>query len=107
MGSGDYREWIELQSPTHTTSNGNTTTAFSEAATVKARVEALGGRELWAAQQAEAQTTWQVTIRYHQGLAPKADWRIKWGDLYLKITAPPRPDPRRRTWVLDCTETEA
>ena len=98
---------MTIQTPTHTTTDGETVTTWTDTATVRAAVEPLSGRELWAAQQAQAQTTYRVRLCYSSSYTLTADCRISWGDVTLRLTSPPRRDVLRNTWTLDCMEDEA
>lgn len=107
MRGTHYRERVTIQTPTHTTTDGEIATTWSDTADVRAAIEPLSGRELWAAQQAQAQTSYRVRLRYSASYTLSADCRIVWGDVTLRITSPPRRDVLRNTWTLDCMEDES
>lgn len=74
---------------------------------VPALVEELSGRELWNAQQIQADLTMSVSLRWLDGVKSKMRliWHDKAGDRTLSIEVPPRnPDGRKRDMVLLCKE---
>ena len=78
--------------------------AYTSVATRWAEVEPLAGRELWAAQQVQADVTHTVTLRYYAGLGPK--WELLWGTRTLRVESVLNPGERHGTtdMVLLCKE---
>lgn len=70
ISAGQLRHHIRISEPTNSEdANGYINAgAQSPIATVWGRIEALTGRELYAAQQKVAQVTHRITIRYMPGL---------------------------------------
>lgn len=78
-----YRHRIILQSkgtPTRDSVGGEVIT-WTDMATVWARIEALSGRALIAAQQAQSEVSARILIRHRTDIQP--DWRVVHGsDIY-------------------------
>lgn len=77
--SSEFNQRIVLQSPPlRETSgdHGDPDARWRAVATVWAKVEAISGREFLAAQQAAAEATVRITIRYRGGVKPT--WRAVW-----------------------------
>ena len=69
MRAGRLRHRVAIQDATETRdAHGGVSRAWSTSATVWASVEPLQGRELWLAQQVQAQATVRVRMRYRSGL---------------------------------------
>lgn len=82
--AGRLRHVLEIQTCTEAANAaGELVPTWATAATRRAEIEPLAGRELWIAQQAQASVTHRVTLRYYAGLTPKM--RFKWGSVYFQI----------------------
>ena len=103
MRAGSLRHRVTIEQPVVDTAWGGATT-WEEFATVWAAVEPLRGRELFAAQQVQSETTAKVTIRYVAGVTAKM--RILHGSRIFELTAPPiDPEERHRELQLMVKET--
>ena len=81
MRAGLLRQRVQIQDATETRdSHGGVTHTWSTSATVWASVEPLRGRELWMAQQVQAQATVRVRMRYRSGLDSSMRLRLLDGD---------------------------
>lgn len=97
------RDRVTIQSRTQTRdTRGGTVDTWAEVAEVWARVEPLSGREFWQAQQAQAQTTHKVTIRYYDGLT--STHRLLYGSRVLNIDSVIDVESRKREHQLLCKE---
>ena len=70
--------------------------------TIWASVEPLKGREFFAAQKENAETTVRITIRYRSGISP--DMRIKYGDKIYEINAIIDVEERHNELQIMCQE---
>ena len=70
-----------------------------------ARVEALQGRELEAAQQTWAEARWRVTTHYISGI--DTTMRITWGSRTLEIIDAEDPNGLQERLVMTCKEFSA
>lgn len=75
------------------------------ASCVHAQVLGRGGAEQTLADQRTAIITYEVTLRYREGVLPSM--RFKWGSKTLNIDAAYDPDGRRRWLVCLCKEVVA
>jgi SPP1 family predicted phage head-tail adaptor len=82
---------------------GGEVLTWSDQATVWARVEAITGREVHAAQQLQAEVTLRAQIRARPDLAISAEWRALWNGDVLAIHAV-LPSPRRDMLTLLCSQ---
>lgn len=73
-------------------------------ATVWASVEALTGRELYAAQQKVSEVTHKITIRYLDGV--KASMNVWLGTRQFQIQAIENPDEQTKMLILLCIERD-
>lgn len=75
IAAGELRWQVQLMQPnlTQDSSGGVDPTATSVFATVWAKIEALMGRELYAAQQRVSEVTHRLTIRYLRGVTSQMD----------------------------------
>ncbi|MGL4480452.1 MAG: phage head closure protein [Aeromonas veronii] len=82
IAAGKYRHRITLQSKSvMRDAMGGETIAWTDEATVWALVEALSGRALMAAQQAQSEVTARILLRHRGDIQP--DWRVLHGaDVY-------------------------
>ena len=82
MRSGRLRHRVVIQEVDPTADSlGQPVPAWTEVATVWGSVEPLQGREFFAAQQVNADTTVRIRLRYRSGITP--DMRISWdGRIY-------------------------
>lgn len=77
------------------------------ASRVAAEVSELSGRELWNAQQIQADLTMRILLRWLDGVKSKMRviWHDKEGDRTLSIEVAPRdPEGRKRGMLLLCKE---
>lgn len=84
---------------------GGVTVQPVDVATVWAAVEPLQGRERYAAQQVQAETSHRVTIRYRAGL--NTAMRIRFQGRMFNILAIIDPEERREQLQLLCAEVTA
>lgn len=107
VAAGDLRHRVTLQSPTYTTddSGAHVPTAWTNAATVWAKVEPLSD-SMWAqAAQAYGSMSHRVTIRHYAAI--QSDWRVKYGTRYLYLVGPPRNVDEQGVYMeLRCDEGE-
>ena len=106
LEAGKLRHRVELLSPTgaQDTFGGTSATGLASFATVWASVEALTGRELFAAQQVVAEVTHRVTMRYMPGVLAKM---VVWFDnRQFQIQAVQNPDERKKMLMLLCLERD-
>jgi SPP1 family predicted phage head-tail adaptor len=76
MRAGELDQVLVLESPTYTRNgDGSETITYSDHSTVFGKVRPVSGREFIANRQVTADTTYQITIRYVEGV--KASWRIR------------------------------
>jgi SPP1 family predicted phage head-tail adaptor len=72
MRAGLLRHRVQVQSPTGTQDEyGQAVLGWTTLGARWASVEPLMGREMWQAQQVQADTTHKVTLRYFDGLTPR------------------------------------
>lgn len=102
IAAGQLDQRITLQSRTATRDAiGGELPAWVDVATVWAKVDAITGREVHAAQQLHAEITLRAQIRYRDDVA--ADWRALWRGNVLAIHAV-LPSPRRDALTLLCSQ---
>ena len=105
MEAGKLRHRIEIQSAVEARdSHGGVDYAWSTAATRWGSIEPLSGRELFAAQQIEAQVDVRVRLRHYDGLEPAM--RLKHGTDIYEIRAVVNRDVRDIEQEVLCTRTE-
>ncbi len=103
MRAGELRHRITIQQATETPStSGAITQTWSTVATVWAAIEALSGREAFAAQQVNAQVSSRIRIRYRAGITPKM--RIVFGARTFNIESVMDMESRRRELQLLVSE---
>lgn len=103
MRAGDLRHRVTIQQAAETQSgSGAIGQTWSDVAAVWASIEALQGREVFAAQQINAQVSSRITIRYRAGIIPKM--RMVFGARTFNIEAVIDPDGRRRELQLLVSE---
>ena len=104
MHAGLLNKRITIQTRTSTQdASGQPLETWTTFATVSANIKPLVGRDYLAARQLVDELTHDVTIRYCSGILPKM--RIKYGDRYFEIVAPPIDKDERREWMyLKCKE---
>ena len=95
-----HRVTIQERVPNET--SGADAPYYKSIKTVSASVEPLSGRELFIAQQTQAQTTHKVRVRYTKEVQPKR--RFLFGDRKLNIDSVANAD--ERNVYLDCMCTE-
>lgn len=105
VDSGKLRTRVEVQNRTTARDGyGDALETWGTAATVWAEVVPLSGRELWAAQQAQADVTTRVRIRYRSDVTVSPRTRIKIGTRILNVQAAIDIDGRKRLLDLLCVE---
>lgn len=105
MQAGKLSHRIKLQQMTGAggqDSTGQPQETWTDVAEVWAAVEPIRGREYFAAQQVNAETTHRVRIRYLVGVTPMM--RILFGARVLRIEAVINVDERNRELQLMCVE---
>ncbi len=104
MQSGQLRHRIAIQTNTPSQdAYGQPIDSWATAATVWAAAKMLGGRELFAAQQAESRATVEFTIRRR---AVTAQQRISWDGRIFGIEAIIHDPTNRRQTQLSCFEVQ-
>lgn len=103
--AGAARKRVQIQRPQPVPANAQNEPAqkWSTYATVWAKVEALTGRELYAAQQVTADATMRVTIRYVSGLSTTDRFLLD-GARALNIYNASDEEERHRKHVCMCSE---
>lgn len=102
MRAGELRHRITIQRATETQDAfGAVVQTWSTFATLWAGVEALSGREFFAAQQVNAQVSHRIRIRYLSGVTPKM--RVVFGSRTFNIEVV-MDDGRRRELQLLVSE---
>lgn len=91
IAAGKYRHRVTLQSKAVTRdAMGGEVIVWSDVATIWARVEALTGRALMAAQQAQSEVSGRILLRHRADIQP--DWRVMHGaDIYAIHAIIPDP----------------
>jgi SPP1 family predicted phage head-tail adaptor len=104
MRAGKLRHRVELQKPTESTlgSDGLPVVTWSTQERRWAEIRPLSARELFAAQQVQAQVTHAVKLRWTNPL--NAKYRIKWNTRYFGIESVIDPDERNVEHTLLCRE---
>ena len=99
MRAGALRHKIVIQEPTETQDSvGGPDATWSTFATVWASIEPLNGRELFAAQQINAEITARIRIRYLSGVIPKM--RVSFGERIFEILSVINLEERNREMEL-------
>jgi SPP1 family predicted phage head-tail adaptor len=102
MNPGEFRHRAALRSRAAIRDSfGGESIVFNDVAEVWCKIEPLSGRELFAAQQARAEVTTRVTMRYRAGVLP--EWRIAWGGLEFNIVEVIDLEARREYLQLMCS----
>ncbi len=103
MQAGKLRYLVTVQQPTDTPNSfGEPVITWAALVRTHASIEPLSGRELWNAQQVQAQVTHRVRLRYYPGVMAKM--RVSYGSRYLNIESVIDPEERHRELELLCTE---
>lgn len=98
---GELRQRVTIQQKSVTRDAfGAETISWTDVATVWAKIWHLRGRELMDAQQAEADTSTQITIRYRAGILPTM--RVVHGSAIYDIQAALDMGERHRFIELQC-----
>jgi len=103
--AGKLRHRIVIVKPTlaQDTAGGWSEDAENQVATVWASIEALTGRELYAAQQQVSEVTHKITMRYWPGIT--ANMNVWFQQRQFRILAAPLdPDERKKLLVMLCLE---
>ena len=91
INAGDLTERLTLQAETKTYDSYNQPVlAYSDITNVWAQVIMSGGREFYAAQKLNAETSAVFRIRRRNGMNSRM--RIKWGNRYFDILSIAEPD---------------
>lgn len=105
VDAGKLRTRVEIQNRTTARDGyGDALETWGTAATVWAEVVPLSGRELWAAQQAQADVTTRVRIRYRSDVTVTPRTRLRIGTRILNVQAAVDVDGRNRLLELLCVE---
>jgi len=106
LQAGKLRHSVQLVSPDaeQDTAGGWTIDQTSVFATVWASVEALSGRELYAAQQQVSEVTHKITIRWLTGVL--SSMFVIFDGHFYQIMAVLNPDGRHKLLVLLCKERD-
>lgn len=110
--AGELRHWIQIMQLTNRQdANGNMIAGQNDLfAEVWSSIEALAGRELYAAQQKVSQVTHRITIRYMRGL--KSQMNVWFNDpgegtpRQFQIQAIENPDEQPHKLELLCIERD-
>jgi SPP1 family predicted phage head-tail adaptor len=103
MRAGDLRRRVTIQKRQSTQDgDGQRSETWTAVATVPAKIEPLGGRELLLAKAMGAESTHQVTMRYRADL--DATMRIVYQGRIFNINNLNDPDARHEAVVAMCTE---
>lgn len=106
IGAGELNRRVTLQAVTRAPDGaGGYVETWIDLATIWSKVEALCGRELFLAQQVQAELSHRVTIRFRHKITPAM--RLKYGIRILEIVAPINPDEGTELLQLMCKEIPA
>jgi SPP1 family predicted phage head-tail adaptor len=107
IAAGKLRHLVQIVTPNsrQDTFGGTNVQDDSNLAELPAAVEALVGRELYAAQQINPEVTHKITIRYMDGI--RAKMNVLFRGRFFQIEAPLDPDERQRMLILLCIERNA
>lgn len=96
MRAGTRRHSIVLEQPSESVVDGATVTKWTTFCTTRAAIVALSGRELFAAQQVQAEVTTRINIRYRPGVNETLRVRdLVDGNLYGILAVLQDPTARR------------
>ncbi len=105
MRAGRLRHVIELQRVSAgTDSHGDQIDVWTTYATVRADVEALGGREFLAAEHVQSDVSVRITLRAIPGVTVRATDRVLFGSRQLDVRHAIDMAGRNRELQLLCTE---
>ncbi len=97
MKSCRLKHLVTLQERSQTQDSfGQPIDTWSDVATLRASIEPLRGRELFAAQQVNGELSTKITIRYRSGVSE--DMRMVHGDVVYNLT-PPVDVEMRHAWL--------
>ena len=103
LRAGRLRELVTIQTATTVRdAHGQPVETWATHAAWRCEVAPIRGREYFAAQQVEAQTTHRLTGHWITGVSPKM--RVLWGARVLRIEQVINIGERNRTLELMCTE---
>lgn len=103
MRAGRLRQRVELQMTSQTRNTwGDVVEAWATYDTVWAGIRPVSGTERRAAQQAQAEVTHEIRIRYHKGVSPIH--RVLYKTRVFAINSIINQDERNKELVLQCTE---
>ncbi|MEQ7870744.1 phage head closure protein [Chromohalobacter salexigens] len=101
MRAGRLRQRVTLMRPVEGAKDqyGQPTSTFEAVDTVWASVEPIRGREFFAAQQVNSETTTRIRIRYRREYAgvDVNEWRIEYEGRTYEIDGPPIDTDARHT----------
>lgn len=106
INAGDLIHRIQIVKPTlaQDSAGGWQQDTDSVFATVWASIEALTGRELYAAQQRVSEVTHKITIRWYPGIVARMN--VWFDNRVFQIQAVQNPDERKIMLVLLCLERD-
>lgn len=103
MRAGKLRHLVQLQNlESGQDDYGAPFNEWADGDAVYASVEPLNGRELFSAQQVNAETTVRITMRYRPDITQRT--RIKYRDKFFNIQTLINPEMRNRELILMCSE---
>lgn len=101
-GLGAMREVVQVQQrTTQANGYGEPVPTWATLDALRARVEPLGGSEVWRAGKVEAENSYRVTLRYLDYLTPRH--RLLWRGKVLELDSI-QPDEQRTWAVCICRE---
>jgi SPP1 family predicted phage head-tail adaptor len=108
MNAGKMRQRVTLQRQTDTgglDDYGQPLPPWEDVASVWAAVDPLEGRELWAAQQVNAEISARISIRYREGVTTQM--RVAFGDRLYDVLSLVDPEEGHRELQLLCRQVVA
>ncbi|MEN6473766.1 MAG: phage head closure protein [Syntrophaceae bacterium] len=105
MNTSELKHQITIQAPSLTPdgSGGFTTTWTAKAANIWAAIWPVSAKETIKNGQVSGEITHRIRIRYRRDV--QADWRVKFGNRYFNIAAPPINPNMDNEWLdLVCKE---
>jgi len=103
MGAGKYNKRIALQiAQVVQDTYGQPIESWVDIAAVWANIITSGGREFYAAQKMNAETTAVIKMRYRAGMHTR--FRIKYGNRYFEILSIADPEEHHESLLLSCKE---
>ncbi|MCF0149152.1 MAG: phage head closure protein [Clostridium sp.] len=88
MNPGDLRHRITIQRLLHTQNHyGEVVDEWEDVISVRAAIYPVSGRDFYAAEAVNSETTHRINIRYVEGIT--SSMRVKFGERYFEIISPP------------------